>query len=253
MVSAALFGSLVYGQDVVRVPFSDPARQRVVKLTMISGSIHVKGYNGNEVVIETKGAANRRHEMDGLRRIDMTPGYTAEEQDNVVTIKPSMNAPGSIDIQVPARTSLQLSTVNGGEVSVDGVEGELDVKNTNGSVKMSHVAGVVVANALNGNVIAVLDRVTPGRPMSFSSLNGTVDVTLPADTKATLKMRSDNGDVYSDFDITLGSAGQVTTGKAPGGRYRVQVDKTIAGTINGGGPEIRLTTMNGRVMLRKAK
>jgi DUF4097 and DUF4098 domain-containing protein YvlB len=124
------------------------------------------------------------------------------------------------------------------------------VKNTNGSVKLTNVGGVVVAHALNGNVYVSLDRITAGRPMSFSSLNGNVDVTLPADTKATLKMRSDNGDVYSDFDILLGATGQVTTDKS-GGKYRVHVDKSINGTINGGGPEIRLTTMNGRIMLRK--
>src|SRR5689334_12525908 len=128
IVSAALFGSLVYGQDVVRVPFSDSARQRLVKLSMVSGSIHVKGYTGNEVLIETKNARVRHdRDVDGLRRIDMNPSYTAEEQDNVVTIKASPNAPGSIDIQVPTKTSLQLSTVNGGEVTVEGVEGELDV------------------------------------------------------------------------------------------------------------------------------
>jgi hypothetical protein len=135
VVGAALFGSLVYGQDVVRIPFSDAARQRTVKLSMLSGSIHVKGYNGNEVLIETKNARVRNdRQVDGLRRIDMNPGYTAEEQDNVVSIKASTNAPGSIDLQVPAKSSLQVSSVSGVEIPVAGVAGELDVKNTNGSV-----------------------------------------------------------------------------------------------------------------------
>ena len=260
LLSAALFGSLLYGQETVRIPFSDAARQRLVKLNMISGSIHVRGYEGKDVVIDTKGGSRRERErdrdrqVDGLRRIDMNPGYTAEEQDNVVTIRTSAtNTPGSIDLQVPAKTSLQLSTVNGGEITVEGVEGELDVKNTNGSVKLTRVGGAVVAHALNGNVVAVLDRVTADRPMSFSSLNGNIDVTLPADIKANVKMRSDNGDMYSDFDIRLTASGEVKTERTPGGKYRVQVDKSINGTINGGGPEMRLTTLNGRIMLRKAK
>jgi len=33
-----------------------------------------------------------------------------------------------------------------------------------------------------------LDRVTPDKPMSFSTLNEDIDVTLPPDTKATVKM-----------------------------------------------------------------
>ena len=35
--------------------------------------------------------------------------------------------------------------------------------------------------------------------MSFSSLNGTVDVTLPSDVKAKLMMKTNNGEIWSDF------------------------------------------------------
>jgi hypothetical protein len=37
------------------------------------------------------------------------------------------------------------------------------------------------------------------------------------------------------------------------GRYRVQFDKATYGLINGGGPEIQLTTFNGNIYIRKAK
>src|SRR5690349_6928102 len=118
VLSAALFGSLLYGQDTVRIPFSDAARQRLVKLNMVNGSIHVRGYEGKDVVIETRGGRRERdrdrdRQVAGLRRIDMNPGYSAEEQDNVVTIRTNAaNTPASLDLQVPAKTSLQLSTVN---------------------------------------------------------------------------------------------------------------------------------------------
>src|SRR4051794_1969192 len=91
VLSAALFGSLLYGQETVRIPFSDGARQRLVKLSMISGSIHVRGYEGKDVVIDTKAGRgrdrDRDRQVDALRRIDMNPGFTAEEQDNVVNIR----------------------------------------------------------------------------------------------------------------------------------------------------------------------
>ena len=34
-------------------------------------------------------------------------------------------------------------------------------------------------------------------------MNGEIDVTLPADIKANLKMKVDNGDMYTDFDVKL--------------------------------------------------
>jgi len=83
-------------------------------------------------------------------------------------------------------------------------------------------------------------------------MNGKVDVTLPSNLKATLKMRSDNGDIFTDFDVQLRPApADSNTGARKGGRYRVEVNRAIYGAVNGGGPEIELRTFNGSVFLRK--
>ena len=82
----------------------------------------------------------------------------------------------------------------------------MTVHNTNGGITLKNVAGTVNAGTTNGNVRASLTRVTVQKEMAFTSHNGTVDVTLPPTTKATLRMRSDNGDVYSDFDLQLSPA-----------------------------------------------
>lgn len=37
------------------------------------------------------------------------------------------------------------------------------------------------------------------------------------------------------------------------GRYRVHIDKTMYGTINGGGPEIQFKNFNGSIYIRKGK
>ena len=116
--------------------------------------------------------------------------------------------------------------------------------------------GAAVVHALNGKVLVSLDKISGDKPMSFSSLNGDIDVTVPADTKARLKLKTDNGSVYSDFDIAVDSSARKPTveeNKSGKGRYRVRFDKTMYGAINGGGPEMALTTFNGNVYVRKAK
>ena len=87
-------------------------------------------------------------------------------------------------IQVPVNTSLKLSCINGGNIVVEDISGEIEVNNINGGVKLTNVSGSVIAHALNQNVIVKLNKITPDKSMSFSSLNGDVDVTLPADAKA---------------------------------------------------------------------
>ena len=37
------------------------------------------------------------------------------------------------------------------------------------------------------------------------------------------------------------------------GKFRLDVDRSILGNINGGGPDIELRTFNGNIYLRKAK
>jgi len=92
------------------------------------------------------------------------------------------------------------------------------------------------------------------QPMAFASFNGNVDVTLPASLKATFKLRSDMGDVFTDFDLQLKT--DTTTSQNPqreNGRLVIRVNQSLTGTLNGGGPEIELRTFNGNVYLRKGQ
>ncbi len=112
-----------------------------------------------------------------------------------------------------------------------------------------------MAHALNGHVYATLTRVEQKKAMAFSSLNGDIDVTFPADLKANVSIRSDRGDVFSDFDVQLKAAAsqpEVEDSRGKGGKYRVKIDKTVHGTINGGGTEIQFTNFQRQIYIRKA-
>jgi DUF4097 and DUF4098 domain-containing protein YvlB len=160
-----------------------------------------------------------------------------------------------LDIQVPKKTHLELSNVNNGGILVEGVEGELEISNVNGEIELNDVGGAVVAHTVNGRVVATLRRITPDKPMAFTSLNGAVDVTLPRDVKANVKLRTDNGSAFTDFELQMlpqNDRPVIEDSRSSGGRYRVNVNKVIYGAVNGGGPEIEMRTFNGNIYLRKA-
>jgi DUF4097 and DUF4098 domain-containing protein YvlB len=107
---------------------------------------------------------------------------------------------------------------------------------------------------MNGTITASLDHITTNKPMSFTSLNGKVDVSLPGDTKARLRLKTDNGSIYSDFDVKLepdASKPVVEDSRSQGGKYKISIDRAITGTINGGGPEYTFQTMNGNILIHK--
>jgi hypothetical protein len=247
------------GGDKIAVNISDPSRPPFVKLSMVNGSIIVKAYDGKQVIVE---ARNRNEDRErestsgGLRRLNIsTTGLSVEEENNEVRVNTeSYVRTIDVTLTVPTHTSLKLSAVNDGEIVVTGVDGEMDVNNVNGNVTLNNVSGSAVAHALNGKVLATFVRVNQ-KPMAFSSLNGDIDVTFPADVKANVSIKSDRGDVFSDFDVQLqASAPQqvVEDGRKDGGKYRVRIDKTVHGTINGGGPEYQFTNFNGQIYIRKA-
>ncbi len=245
------------GADHVSVTLSDPAHPALVKASLVNGGITVKGYEGKEVVVEAR-ARNResgRSDSTMKRIVVSSTGLSVEEENNEVRISTdSYMRPIDLSISVPVHTSLKLSAVNSGDIVVTGVDGELDVNDVNGSVTLNNVSGSAIAHALNGRLLATFTRVNQ-KPMAFSSLNGDIDVTFPADLKANLSLKSDRGEILSDFDVQLqASAPQQTVedGRKNGGKYLVKIDKTVHGTINGGGPELQFTNFNGGIYIRKA-
>jgi len=246
----------------VTVPLSDRSRPGLIDVSLVQGSITVRGTNRRDVLViahpdtgvERRG---RRDDPDatGMRRIPQTAGFRITEESNrVEVVADRPNRPMTFEIEAPARTNLKLSTVNGGEILVENVDGDLTVRNTNGGITLIGVAGSVTAGTTNGNVRATLTRVTAQKDMAFTSLNGTVDVTLPPTTKANLRLQSGNGNVYSDFAMQVApSAPGVRDNRTTNGRYRISRSQSIVGAINGGGPEFELRTFNSNVYVRKGR
>ena len=250
-------GQAQAGGDHVSVNLSDPSRPALVKASLVSGGITVKAYDGKEVVVEAR-ARNREsaHSDSNMKRILVSStGLSVEEENNEVRISTdSFARPIDLTISVPVHTSLKLSAVNSGDIVVTGVDGELDVNDVNGSVTLNNVSGSAIAHALNGRVLVTFNRVNQ-KPMAFSSLNGDIDVTFPADLKANLSLKSDRGEILSDFEVQVqASAPQQTVedSRKDGGKYVVKIDKTVHAKINGGGPEYQFTNFNGSIYIRKA-
>jgi DUF4097 and DUF4098 domain-containing protein YvlB len=245
----------------VNVPLSDPARPVSLRAHLVSGSITVKGADVKEVVVEAKARggeeSSRGGRGEGMKHIPMTStGLNIESDNNQVRVSTdSYQRTIDLTITVPTHTSLSLHTVNDGNILVTGVDGELDINDVNGEVDLKNIGGSVVAHALNGHVLVTFNRIDPQKPMAFSSLNGDIDVTFPADLKANVSLRTDNGEVYSDFDVKIQPntpQQTVEDNRGKSGKYRVKIDKNVRGTINGGGQEMQFKNFNGNIYIRKA-
>jgi len=326
--------------STARVQFSDPAKPGTLKLSLPWAEARITATDGREVVVTSTLDQKGRAEVDeeGFRRLDEDVTFEVVEKDNVATLTIAGDnmwaAHGAeFDIKVPRNTNLILRTEAGGDIEVNGVQGDLDINSMNGDVVLRDVGSSAVVNTMNGEISATF-KSAPTKAVSLSSMNGEIDLRLPADTKANLRMRTHNGSIRTNFPegvlqaktekTTRGSADARPEARAEAGapdaerqlaRETARLDrdqaklakevakaaaeatragmeiarevsrevsreiaranaeggghmgipvppipplpnfggKSIVGTLNGGGIDIKLTSMNGTITLRETK
>jgi hypothetical protein len=250
--------------DRINVSFSDPSKPGMVEAYVETGSLTVKGYNGKDVVIEaklrdnptqTKESSEIPDKAKGMKRITANQtGLVVEEENNEMKIYvASHDNEVDLVIQVPFQTSLKLHNQEGGDMLVENVTGEIEASNSDGNLTLKNITGSAIAHAYDGELVVTFANIDPGKPMSFSAYDGDIDVTFPSTVKATVMVKTSEGEVYSDFAIDLKATPkkQVEDDRSTGGRYRISFGEYITGTINGGGPEFQFVSYDGNVYIRK--
>ena len=252
------------GQGLEReivVPLSDPGERGKLEVNQVNGGIVVNGYGGTEVIIkaiykeykEKDKAKSKRNPPPGMKRIASTPAQIrAREEDNYVEVETeSWKRRMDLEIKVPENFDLHLHTVHG-DILINNVEGEMEVSGVNGRISIEELQGSAVCNTVNGNVVVRFKELEERTPMSFVTLNGDVDVTLPASAKVLAKMKSDRGEIYSDFDMeVIVKDAEVRRGNDCDCEYEVSLNSWTYGEINGGSTEFTFKNMNGDILIRK--
>jgi len=265
-IVALLFACVViYAQEANReeltIPLSKPGQPGKLECGLVNGSITITGYSGNEVqIIATMPMKKIKVEQEvddpdkiGMKKITANSfSLSAEEHENHIDISSaSWRSAINLEIKVPMKFDLEISTVNYGNIVVENVEGTLEVTNVNGSVTLTNVSGSVVSNTVNGDLKVTMNRIDADTPMSFTNFNGKVDVTLPSSTKATVKIKTTSGDIYTDFDVSFEQKRTKMDESDEEGVYKVSIDEFVSGKLNGGGPEFVFKTYHGNIYLRK--
>jgi len=255
------FAALAQDSGEIPIPLSDPSKRAKLKVHINYGSISVKGTARKDILVKYTGENDRddNHDHDreksknGLRRIGGgTLDLEVSENSNFVKVQSdSWNNKCNLIIEVPGGIDMTLHTYNDGDIDVSNVQGEIELTNYNGEIAAESVSGSVVATTYNGEIKVTFDKVTDATPMSFVTYNGDIDLTFPATLKASLKMKTQQGEILTGFDVKLSTATPVKSEQTKGGTFKVTVDEWVRGDVNGGGPEIIMRNYNGDILVRK--
>jgi DUF4097 and DUF4098 domain-containing protein YvlB len=247
--------------------FSQTAKEKYLELENINGSINVIGYKGDEVqiiahrTIEAR-SRNKVEEAIEKERLEIT------EEDDLIKIyidTPYRRDDGSVnykgpkyygykvtfdfELKVPYQTNIDLKTINDGDIYVEGVKGNFDVNNINGGIEMKEISGSGKAYALNKDLEVVYNK-NPESDCYFGSLNGDVKVTFLAGLSADFRIKTFNGEAYTDFDVTH-VPDVVTTTESKKGKHIYKSNKRTRVRVGRGGPEIEFDGFNGDIQIFK--
>ncbi|MFD2512810.1 DUF4097 family beta strand repeat-containing protein [Pontibacter locisalis] len=232
----------------------DNSKNSRIIITMYNSGVQVVGHNADEVVVESSSYTQPPARAAGLKplynqAVDNTGlGLAITKENNTMKIDKASRQDGNYIIRVPKNASVVYTETNwtGDDVSMSDLNGEIELKLNNSNANLTNITGPLVANTTSSDMVIKFANLNQSKPSAISSVAGTVDITLPANTKADFKLKSIQGEIYSDFDLN-------TKNNSKNGLTKVAGGNTIEGAINGGGAEMTLYTISGDMFIRKNK
>ncbi|MEM1323761.1 MAG: hypothetical protein AAGG75_26100 [Bacteroidota bacterium] len=254
----ACSGQLAFGQsESLTIPLSKTGSRGMLEVVLHKGPITIKGSDRSDVLVRyeqmNKVQPGVHDQGDGLKKLSGgSLDLEISENNNHVEVRSdSWNSGTIINVEIPRNFDLKLYTYNDGNIYIENVDGVIEAESYNGKIDAMRISGSMVANTYNGPIVATFDRVDPEAPLAFSTYNGKVDISLPSSTKADLRLKSDQGNIYTGFDVAIDKTAPKTLTEKGNGTYKVKIDEWIKGTINGGGPEIMIKNYHGDIYVRK--
>ncbi len=261
-------------EEQLKLSFSNPEEPGFIHIEIFQGDISIEGYGGKEVILKTSPGEDESHDhnvvtipqpyvyekedeeisKEGLKKIKSSSfEVNVTEEENKITIKSGL-PPNyqNYNIKVPYDCSFKITTLNG-NISVKEIKGELEINTVNGQINLDQITGSVVASTVNGIIKVGFKEITPDTPMAFSTINSHIDVTLPSDTKATLKMKTERGEIYSNFDMDIKEEQEKSHKEYKQDFTETSWTKWTTSKINGGGPELVFKSLHGDIHIRKGE
>lgn len=232
---------------------------KIIVIENLLAEVTFEGYDGNEIVVEASHFEAPPKRADGLKAIygggedNSGIGLSFIEVDGNVYISGAskQSEETTYVFKVPNSVSLKVNYsspfVEADQIVFKNFTNEVSVKTMDADIKFENVTGPITSSTIDGDTWVEFATVNQGSPISISSIDGEIDVTLAANTPANLRFSNMDGEVYTDFDINF-------TKKDKDGRTHMNYiggHNSSKGTINGGGVEITLKTIDGVIYLRK--
>jgi hypothetical protein len=242
---AGLQSGVVRAKDQVRGEFHQTyplTANGQVRLDNVNGKVQITTWDRAEVKVDAFKRAEKQEHLDALKiEID-----SKSDRIRIHTHYPDSksgwrwkNDSASVDyeIKVPAQARLEdVQTVNG-SLEIEGVRGAVHASTVNGRLGVKGLAANADLTSVNGTVEAAFDRIEGVKSVALKTVNGKVELTLPANADADVSANTVNGSIHTDHDLTV--------------KKNWPLGSELHGKLGKGGTRIKAETVNGAIQIRR--
>src|SRR3984957_780981 len=216
-----------------------------VELDNINGAVHISTWDRNEVKVDAVKYANSKERLDDAKiEIDASSDHVSirtKYKDHDLTFNwGSHNNSAGVEYTLTVPRGVRLDEVKliNGALDVSGVSGEVHASCINGRLEAHDLSGPAHLSTINGWLEAQFGQLTHSR-MELNSVNGSVDLTIPSDSKAEIEAETVSGGISNDFGLHV--------------NHHQFVGHDLRGELGTGGTHIKLENVNGKIEIHHAQ
>jgi hypothetical protein len=188
-----------------QIAFSDPAKPGTLKIRVWHGEVTVHGADVKEITVRSESTnESPTPRKDGMRVLSASAGFVLSEKDNVAALEYAADGwtggSADFDITVPRSTSIVVANSARGDIECSDLSGDIDVRTMSGDVKLDDISGGALVETMNGEINVEVKSLADARPLSFTSMHGEINIHLPVESKANIRLRTHRGVIMTNFD-----------------------------------------------------
>ncbi len=213
----------------------------------VGGDITIEGWDRDEVTVKVLISGKHRDEVE----LEFDKNKSGLEISAEIDRRRDVKASCDVFIMVPVKFDIEFETM-GGDVSIQGVEGEISGETMGGDVEFEGLSGHLAVTTMGGD-IAVLDSEVDGE---VKTMGGDVEI---RDVKGDLKGSTMGGDVtYKNVERSGGGEEEIVISSMGGDLSLDYAGKNIKAKTYGGdidvarAEKVNVTTMGGDINVEEA-
>jgi DUF4097 and DUF4098 domain-containing protein YvlB len=216
-----------------------------IELDNINGPVHITAWDQNQVKVDAVKYAYTKERLEEAK-IEINSG---KDYLSIRTHYPgtdhtfnwgSHNNPAEVEytLTVPRTARLDEIKLINGSLDVNGVHGQVEASCINGRLEATNLSGRAELSTINGHLDAKFDQLH-GSSIELKSVNGSVELTIPSDSKAEIEASTLSGGIENDFGLHV--------------NHHQYVGHDLRGELGTGGPRIKISNVNGRIEIHHAE